>query len=219
VTEPRILLLGGSHAKPSHTGALLRATEDCLVERGASTCRWDIGSSPLPPVLREPVAPHEASRARALRAEAEAADGFVIATPLYHGSYSGCVKDALDHLSAKEVQGKVVALLSHAGGFPTTQALDHLGAVARSLRTLAVPGQVVTVNGDYRLCGDRYVLASEEVGARLGALADELLWLAVRLRPLAAVEPRDHSPLLSTLERRVDEQRALHDRSRVVQRS
>jgi azobenzene reductase len=182
VTRPRILLLGGSHGKPSHTCALLRAAEHCLSLRGASTSRWDIAATPVSAALRESLSRDEAVAARALVSAAAAADGFVIATPLYHGSYSGGVKDALDHLSANEVQGKVVALLSHSGSFPATQALDHLRAVARSLRALAISGQVVTVDGDYRLYDDRYVLASDEIDARLGAVADELLSLVVRLR-------------------------------------
>ena len=170
MTKPRVLLIGGSHAEPSHTSALLRAAERCLALRGASTCRWDIAMRPVPPIRP------------GLVAAARAADALVIGSPLYHNSFSGAVKDALDHLSARELEGKPAALLSHSGGFPSTQALDHLRAVVRALLGLAVPRQVVTVDGDYTLTGDRYVLASEAASARLGALADELLWVAVRLR-------------------------------------
>ena len=31
--KPRVLLIGGSHAEPSHTSALLRAAERCLALR------------------------------------------------------------------------------------------------------------------------------------------------------------------------------------------
>ena len=182
MTKPRVLLIGGSHAEPSHTSALLRAAERCLALRGASTCRWDIAMRPVPPI-RPGLAPHELETdVRALVAASRAADALVIGSPLYHNSFSGAVKDALDHLSARELEGKPAALLSHSGGFPSTQALDHLRAVVRALLGLAVPRQVVTVDGDYTLTGDRYVLASEAASARLGALADELLWVAVRLR-------------------------------------
>jgi len=227
MTKPRILVLGGSHGWPSHTGALLRAAERCISLRGGSTCRWDVGSRPLPAVLREPAATEEAVTARALVSAAGAADGLVIASPLYHGSYSGAVKDALDHLSTRELEGKPVALLSHSGSFPSTQALDHLRAVVRALHALAVPGQLVTVCGDYELCDDRYVLASREMATRLGDVVDELLWLATQLRdagprrPLAAapasIDPRP--PIANTSERSTDGRRAGNHRRRVVQRS
>jgi NAD(P)H-dependent FMN reductase len=187
VTAHRFLLLGGSHARPSHTAALLRAAAAALDARGAVTVVWDVAERPLPAVLRRP----PAAFARALAAEARLADALVVATPLYHGSYSGAVKDALDHLSADELAGKPVALLSHSGGFPTTQALDHLRAVVRSMRALAVPEQVVTTNVDYRRERDAYVVASAAIGARLDALAAELTDLTIRLRPAPGRTRRD----------------------------
>lgn len=182
MTKPRVLLLGGSYAQPSHTSALLRAAERCVALRGASTCRWDIAMRPLPPVVPGR-APHELGPdERALVAAAQAADAIVIASPLYHNSYSGAVKDALDQLSARELEGKPAGLLSNSGGFPSTQALDHLRAVVRGLLGLAIPREVVTVDRDYTCSGDRYVLSSDAIAARLIALADELVWLAGRLR-------------------------------------
>lgn len=217
MTRPRVLLLGGSHARPSHTCALLRAAERALSLHGASTCRWEVGARPLPPVLREPSTHEEAQAVRALRAAAATADALVIATPLYHGSYAGCVKDALDHLSIAELEGKPIALLGHSGTFPATQALDHLRGVARSLRALAVPRQVVSIDKQYQNFGDRYVLADADVERRLAELARELLSLIVRL----AVQPRpmDQAALPNLLERRADGKRPPHNRGRVVQRS
>ena len=72
----------------------------------------------------------------------------------------------------------------------------------RALLGLAVPRQVVTVDGDYTLAGDRYVLASERASERLGALADELLWVAVRLREV----PEEEEP---EVDRRARAPRAL----------
>ena len=204
--KPRVLLLGGSHGEPSHTSALLRAAERCVALRGATTCRWDIAMRPLPPV--HPGRPrHElGADERALVAAAQAADAIVIASPLYHNSYSGAVKDALDQLSARELEGKPAGLLSNSGGFPSTQALDHLRAVVRALLGLAIPRQVVTVDDDYTLAGDRYVLASEAIEARLVGLADELVWLARRVRPPGGEgvdgKPRARRELVTASERR-----------------
>jgi azobenzene reductase len=180
VTKPRVLLIGGSLATPSHTGALLRVAERSLAVHGARTCLWDVATRRV--CALEPDGANDAA-ARVLAAAARTADAVVIASPLYHGSYSGVVKDALDHLSARELEGKPVALLSHSGGFPSTQALDHLRHVVRALLAFAIPRQVVTVDADYVLDHDRYSLVNEAIEGRLGALAEQLVWTALRLRP------------------------------------
>jgi azobenzene reductase len=185
LSRPRVLLLGGSLAEPSHSGALLRAAERALAARGAQTFRWDIAARPLQPI--EPAAPSPAGGA--LRNAARGADALVISSPLYHNSYSGAVKDALDYLTARDVAGKPVALLANSGGLSSTQAVDHLRLVVRALCGLAIPQQLVTVDADYAIEAGAYELRDAVCRARLGLLADELLWLAARVS-----RPYDETP-------------------------
>src|SRR5919199_5159263 len=161
-------------------GALPRAVERQVAVRGGSRCRWDVARRRLEPIVPGRAPPQEAS---ALTTLAGAADALVIVSPLYHNSYSGAVKDVLDHLTLRELEGKPVALLSNSGGMPSTQALDHLRDVVRALLGIAVPRQVVTADADYDLDGDHYRLVDPAIELRLSALADELLWLAARPRP------------------------------------
>jgi azobenzene reductase len=177
-----VLLLGGSLAQPSHSSALVRAAERAVAIGGASTCRWDIASRPLGPFAPRSMSIELGADARSLVATARAADALVIASPLYHNSYSGAVKDALDHLSARDVARKPVGLLSNSGGIASTQAIDHLRQVVRALLAIAIPQQVVTVDADYVLEGDRYRLANSGIEDRLDDFAAELLWLAMRIR-------------------------------------
>lgn len=180
----RAFLLGGSLASPSHTSALLRTADAALAERGARVERWDLaergvpaadpGQHVLPVALRE-------QPGRALAQAAARADAVVLATPLYHNSYSGMLKNALDHLSARELERKPVALLSHTGRLPSTQAIDHLRLVVRALLGIAIPAQVITVDGDWSLRDGHYRLEAPAIESRLTALVDELIWLAERL--------------------------------------
>jgi azobenzene reductase len=198
-SKPHILLIGGSHAKPSHTSALLRAAERSLAVRGATTWRWDIAQRPVPPIAPAGEADEAAGM---LAGAAREADGLVVASPLYHGSFSGAVKDALDNLSARELEGKPVALVSHSGSFPSTQALDHLRCVVRAMRGLAVPRQLVTVDPDYARFDDRYVLTSDGISMRLGALAEDLLSLVARLAvSTAPTQARRAAQLVGASER------------------
>jgi azobenzene reductase len=181
-SRPRVLVLGGSLADPSHTAALMRAFERALIGGGAATCRWDIAQRQLP-LLRPGVEADPVDPARrALLAAADAADALVIVTPLYHASFSGAVKAALDHLSPRQLTGKPVGLASNSGGASGAQAVDHLRAVVRALHAVAIPQQVVTVDAQYALVSGQFRLADADALGRVRALGEHLLWFAERLR-------------------------------------
>ena len=71
---------------------------------------------------------------------AAACDAFVLGTPVYHDSYSGVLKNALDHLGSASLGGKVFGLVSH-GGQRTTQAVDpDKQAIATEQKAEITPG-------------------------------------------------------------------------------
>src|SRR5208283_4748262 len=111
---------------------------------------WSLGSQPLPlldPVLRgQPGLIHDPLLFRFLE-WAAVSDGFVLGTPVYHDSYSGVLKNALDHLSSRDLNDKAFGLVSHAGQ-RTTQAVAHLRIVVRSFNGIAIPTQVCTQDDD-----------------------------------------------------------------------
>jgi FMN reductase len=78
-----------------------------------------------------------------LQALVRSAHGVVWATPEYHGSYSGALKNALDLLGFDEFSGKMVGLVGTAGGsIGAINALSHLRAVGRQLHAWVLPQQV-----------------------------------------------------------------------------
>jgi NAD(P)H-dependent FMN reductase len=69
------------------------------------------------------------------------ADAVLLGTPMYHGSYSGVLKNALDYCGFDEFEGKTVGLLAVSGGsFPVT-SLEHLRSVCRALNAWVIPHQ------------------------------------------------------------------------------
>ncbi|WP_336135597.1 NADPH-dependent FMN reductase [Natronomonas amylolytica] len=80
--------------------------------------------------------------AEMLRERVVAADSVVLATPVYHASFSSALKNALDYCGFDEFENTTVGLLCVAGGsFPTT-TLDQLRSVCRALNAWVVPHQV-----------------------------------------------------------------------------
>ena len=181
---PRVLVLGGSLNQPSHSSALALTIADALTRRGADVQVFDLAEHKLPiadPRFYRHVDEHPDHETRQLGALADWADAVVLTTPIYHNSYSGLLKNALDHLDASRFEGKPVGLASNGGRQSLTHALDHLRQVIRGLGGLAIPSQVATAGPDYRREGDRYVLESPDALARVDRLADDLVWYVERL--------------------------------------
>ncbi|WP_276273465.1 NADPH-dependent FMN reductase [Haloarcula litorea] len=77
-----------------------------------------------------------------LAARIAAADGVVLGTPMYHGTYASPVKTALDYCDIEDWAGTTVGLLAVAGGGFPTPALEHLRAACRELKAWPLPTQV-----------------------------------------------------------------------------
>jgi NAD(P)H-dependent FMN reductase/AraC-like DNA-binding protein len=173
----RILVLGGSHSRPSHTRCLTEAVRHVLDAAGAATVVWDLAARELPAVGSE----RARAGATALRLAAVEADGLVVATPLYHGSYSGLLKNALDHLRREEVGRKPVGIMSTSASYASPRAADHLRVVIRSLGGAAIPTDVVAADADFARIGDCYRVTNAGLSARIRSFATELLWFSERL--------------------------------------
>lgn len=188
----RVQIIGGSAASPSHCGALLAAVSGVLTASGNwAVSAWDIGDDRLPPAGAVSDLLPGAEFVRAVRR----AHALVLVTPLYHNSFSGLFKNAIDYLGARDVRGKPVALMSTTGGIPSPQALDHLRIVVRSLYGVALPSQVIATDDKFELAGGRYRVMAPDLTDRICDVARELLWYAERLRPEA--DGPDDAPLAS----------------------
>jgi len=77
-----------------------------------------------------------------LRQDVQAAQGIILATPEYHGGYSGVLKNALDLMGFEEFEGKMLGLVGVSGGsMGAFGALNNLRAVGRALHAWVIPEQ------------------------------------------------------------------------------
>lgn len=83
------------------------------------------------------------SEVQRLRDRLRAADGVLIGTPEYHGSFSGVLKNALDLTGFPEWEGKMIGLVGISGGrMGAHNALNTLRDVGRALHAWVIPEQV-----------------------------------------------------------------------------
>lgn len=80
------------------------------------------------------------------RDKVSGANGFIVATPEYHGSLSGVLKNALDLLEEGHVEGKVFLLIGVLGGEHSTNAVNTLRTICRHLHAWVIPEQLVIPN-------------------------------------------------------------------------
>jgi len=123
----QVLLISGSTGHLSHTCTLTERVEKALAKHKAATIHWNLRMMPLPiadPVFHLDPAQHTDERVRTFVAHAASCDAFVLSSPVYHNSYSGVLKNALDHLAIAQFYYKPVGLMSHDEN-GSTQAVDH----------------------------------------------------------------------------------------------
>ena len=77
-----------------------------------------------------------------LRDKVKAADGLILATPEYHGSLSGVLKNALDLMSFEHLSDKVAGVISVLGGQSNSNALNDLRIIIRWVHGFVIPEQI-----------------------------------------------------------------------------
>ena len=173
-----IVGLGGSLAGTSRSrAALLRALEGAA-EAGAETELLDLRELDLPMYNPDVAEPTDA--AARLIETCYAADGMIWSSPLYQGTISGALKNALDwlHLLGERdpayLYDKVIGLISAAGGTQGLQAINTMEFAVRALRGWAVP-YVVPVASAWRVFEASGEIQDEAVEAQLETLGQEVV--------------------------------------------
>lgn len=152
-----------------------------------------LGVTVLDPLLpRLPLFEGDASKntpeSVAFRAQVAQADALLVATPVYHDSYSGVLKNGIDHLY-DELRDKVVALIAVGGGRTGQgQALEHLRAVFRETSCWVLPRQVAIASAE-KMFDEAGKLLDAELETRLTQLGQELVLRTRQLRPKSVAPP------------------------------
>jgi FMN reductase len=182
--RPFIVGLGGTMRRGSTTERALRHALECAERAGAATQCFDGGAMPL-----APYDPHLGSAEPSAAALVEAlrrCDGVIVASPSYHGSISGFVKNALDHIEALRedarpyLDGRAVGCIVVAEGPQSMgSTLIALRSVVHALRGWPTP-YAATIDAKSRPFAD----ATPEAAAAeaLELVARQVVGFAQRMR-------------------------------------
>jgi len=182
----RILALGGSTTPMAASERALRIAAQAATDAGAEVT-FVTGRSLLVPIYDTESAartPETLAIVDALRR----ADGVIIASPGYHGSVSGLVKNALDyaedlrHDARPYLEDRAVGLISVAHGWQTAVGtLNQLREVVHALRGWPAP-LGVAVNDSAGLIGDDAATTDPAVVRQLRTMGQQVVTFAAAMR-------------------------------------
>lgn len=128
----KIVVLLGSIRIGRHTHKAANYLTQCLQQHSAVTqvYLWDLATQPLP-MMETPIEPNSVQKntTQQLSELLTDADGIVLVSPEYHGSYTGVLKNALDYLGI-EFKSKPVGIAvtgsGKMGGINASVQMQHL---------------------------------------------------------------------------------------------
>jgi len=140
---PHVVAVCGSRRAGSYTRAGLRYALAGAAAAGAETELLDLGDPELEFPLFHPdrdaaTAGDVADGLQLVRR----ADGLLLGSPVYHGSYSSAFRSFHDWCSFDEYEDTAVGLLATAGGGSYASTLDHMRSTVRGVHGWVVPHQV-----------------------------------------------------------------------------
>ena len=164
----KVLGVGSSLRDGSSSTAALRTTLDLIKKQGAETRLLDLKQTNLP--LYDPNENQSSVKLQKVEQDVEWADAFILATPDYHGSMSGTMKNFLDYFWS-EFAGKTFGYIcaSHEKGLTV---MDQMRTAIRQCYGWSVP-YGIAVNGEDDLENGK--IANPKLKLRLEMLARDLV--------------------------------------------
>jgi NAD(P)H-dependent FMN reductase len=151
----RVVAVSGSRREGSYTRLGLRRALEAAADAGADTELIHLGDVDLP--LYHPSI-DEQGDSEALKRAVREADGVLLGSPVYHGSYSSTFRNFHDYCSFDEYEDTVVGLLATAGGGSYGATLEHMRSTVRGVHGWVVPHQVGIRGASSEFDGDGNVI-------------------------------------------------------------
>ena len=183
----KIAGVGGSLEKNSSTYAALKFTMDELASFGAEVKTYDLSRMKLPIFNPSKGIEQGGAELKKFLDTIRRADGYIFASPEYHGSVSGAFKNVIDYIeflsSSKPpyLTLKPVGAIATGGGDVSGAATLHtMVNIIHSFRGISASSNVAISSSQLHF--ENNEIKSDIVRKRLRRLAAEVYALALKLR-------------------------------------
>jgi len=175
--KARILIVAGSSRAGSTSKILSEIAAEAAHEAGAEVRKLDLHRTRLPLFVSGDSELAEAPQLREVREMANWAQGFVLATPEYHGSLGGSLKNWFDWLYS-ELAGKTAAIVASTGGGGGDMSITAVKNNFNWCHGFTLPFHAAARRGDF----EDGRLANDRVRSRIRRLAFDLVRYAPMLQ-------------------------------------
>lgn len=179
----RILGIGGSVRAVSRNRVVTCALLDLAEEAGGETIFADVRELDLPVYNEDIPLTDQPANLHWLIRQIQAADGFIVESPNYHGTITGAIKNVLDAVHIMHgnegtyFDGRPVGLAGF-GGSSTANVINALYHAVRGMRGLVVPTTVAVTGNDLEMTGADGRIVGDAVLARGRAMVAEIVEIA-----------------------------------------
>ena len=168
-----VLIISGSPSATSRTERLARSVATRIASHGVTATLLDVRSLPADDLMH---ARFDSPAIIEASAQVAAADGIVVATPIYKAAYSGLLKTFLDVLPQFGMRGKVVLPLATGGSIAHVLAIDYaLRPVLSSLDPLHVVNGLFVLDKQINVLEGGDIELSAELEERLNGVIEHFL--------------------------------------------
>ncbi len=168
-----VLIISGSPSSTSRTERLARSIAARIGARDVQASLLDVRSLPAEDLM---LARFDAPSIVGATALVAAADGIVVASPVYKAAYSGLLKTFLDVLPQFALRDKVVLPIATGGSIAHVLAIDYaLRPVLSSLDPLHVVNGLFVLDKQITVLESGDVQLDEDVDQRLNGVIEQFL--------------------------------------------
>jgi len=182
-STPHLIAFAGSLRADSYNKLLVNNAADLARANGAEVTVIDLKEYPLPIFDEDLEKELDSPELTQLRKLFSSANGLLIASPEYNGSFSSVLKNTLDWLSRPAQdqsyspaygQFTVGLMATSPGGLGGIRGLSHIRELMSNLGSLVVPNQIA-VGASYEAFDDKGKLANGAMSDRLEALVKQVI--------------------------------------------
>jgi len=168
-----VLIISGSPSTTSRTERLAASIAERITVHDVRASLLDVRDLPAEDLLH---ARFDSPQIAEATARVAAADGIVVATPIYKAAYSGLLKTFLDILPQFGLRGKVVLPLATGGSVAHVLAIDYaLRPVLNSLDPLHVVNGLFVLDRQITVLESGRVELDPEIERRLAEVIEQFV--------------------------------------------
>lgn len=191
----KVVGLGGSFRPNTSSARILELAIQFLNQRGHDVYTLLLSELRLPPFETSEQLSDYPPSVHVLLDQVRSANALIFSTPVYHGTLSGGMKNAIDFMeylaedTPPYLSGKVIGLMSASGGLPGINAINSMDYVCRALHGWVCPTTVALPNSK-RQFNESGELTNEKLMSRIRRMSKEIEFAATRFAlPAPAREP------------------------------